>query len=236
MRSAWSLTRAGQRRAGEGPSLLQCVSRVTRFPMTGKGVRMKRIARCIVFFLLAAVAISPATAAIYMKYDGIDGDVTAVGHENWIEILSFSWGVTNDGSGSQANDVSVQQTLNKASPKLLQAALSGSPIEWALMDFVNPNTLDPSTPYLQYKFEDVLISGYSISSGGDLPTESLSLNFTKITFSHRPIGDDGRLGDPVTGGWDFSAGAIPEPSTWVLLAAGLALVVVGRNRMQRRPA
>ncbi len=30
---------------------------------------------------------------IYLKYDGIDGDVTAEGHEKWIELNSFQWGV-----------------------------------------------------------------------------------------------------------------------------------------------
>ncbi len=33
---------------------------------------------------------------IFMKYDGIDGDVTAAGHEKWIEL---SGGPTGGGSG-----------------------------------------------------------------------------------------------------------------------------------------
>ena len=28
---------------------------------------------------------------IYMNYDGIPGDVTSAGHEQWIELSSFQW-------------------------------------------------------------------------------------------------------------------------------------------------
>lgn len=34
-----------------------------------------------------------------------------------------------------------------------------------------------STPYLSYKFKNVYFTGYSVSSGGDLPTESISINY-----------------------------------------------------------
>ena len=34
--------------------------------------------------------------------------------------------------------------------------------------------------YLTFELEDTMISGYSISSGGDRPSESLSLNFNAI--------------------------------------------------------
>ena len=34
--------------------------------------------------------------------------------------------------------------------------------------------------YLQVDLKEVLISGYSVSSGGDTPSESLSLNFSNV--------------------------------------------------------
>ena len=30
---------------------------------------------------------------IYVKYGAIEGDVTATGHESWIEVNSVQWGV-----------------------------------------------------------------------------------------------------------------------------------------------
>src|SRR4030095_3819031 len=48
--------------------------------------------------------------------------------------------------------------------------------------FVNLNK-DKAQTYLQFKLDNTLISSYSMSSGGDRPSESLSLNFTKISIS-----------------------------------------------------
>ncbi|MGQ3673891.1 type VI secretion system tube protein Hcp, partial [Xanthobacter sp. TB0139] len=31
--------------------------------------------------------------AIYLKFDGIDGEATQDDHKKWIDVLSLSWGV-----------------------------------------------------------------------------------------------------------------------------------------------
>ena len=40
--------------------------------------------------------------------------------------------------------------------------------------------------FLQYTLTNVMISAYHVSSGGDRPTESLTLNFTKIEMQAAP--------------------------------------------------
>ena len=42
--------------------------------------------------------------------------------------------------------------------------------------------------YLSIELENAMISNYSVSSGGDRPTESLALNFTKITYNNTSMG------------------------------------------------
>jgi type VI secretion system secreted protein Hcp len=53
---------------------------------------------------------------------------------------------------------------------------------------------------MAYKLTDVMVSSYSISSGGDRPMESLSLNFTKIEFkaTQRDKANKGAGGASVT--------------------------------------
>ena len=198
---------------------------------------MKRIALCSLWLALAASAAGPATAAIsdpiYMKYDGVDGEVTVQGHEKWIELTSFQWGVSNTSGHATPSELVVTSFLSAASPKLFIAAVNGTPFPSATIDFVGP--ADPVKPYLQYVLEDALISSYSVSSGGDRPLESLSLNFDKIKFAYSPLDETGKLGNPITAEWTIHSAAVPEPSTWMLLAAGLALVAVGGNRMHRKP-
>ena len=47
--------------------------------------------------------------AIYMKVDGIKGDVTEAGHADWIEINSFQWGVGR-GIGSPKSSASDRES------------------------------------------------------------------------------------------------------------------------------
>lgn len=131
---------------------------------------------------------------IYMKIDGIDGPVTAAGHEKWFDCNSFQFGVgrgiqsptgrsaNRETSAPSVSEIVVTKMLDDSTAKLFQDAAWGEgkkvQIHFAKTDkdkFVN---------YLEYELENTLISGYSISSGGEGPTESLSLNFTKITMSY----------------------------------------------------
>jgi hypothetical protein len=87
--------------------------------------------------LLAALVVSNVNAAFdaFLKIDGIDGEATATGHEDQIEILSFSWGVSNPsalaqhgGSGSGGPvllPVTMAKRIDKATPKLMRAAVAG---------------------------------------------------------------------------------------------------------------
>jgi type VI secretion system secreted protein Hcp len=40
--------------------------------------------------------------------------------------------------------------------------------------------------YLTFTLTNTMISGFSVSSGGDRPSESLSLNFSKIEYKNIP--------------------------------------------------
>ena len=57
--------------------------------------------------------------------------------------------------------------------------------------------------FLSYELTDCGLSGYSVSSGGDMPSESLSLNFAKISWTLTPVKSDGS-GTPVTQGYDLT--------------------------------
>jgi type VI secretion system secreted protein Hcp len=129
---------------------------------------------------------------IYMKFEGIDGDATAEGHEKWIELNSFQWGVgrgissptgggaDRESSAPSVSEVVITKVQDVATTKLLDEALQGEgkPVQ---IDFCKTDKGKLET-YMAYKLTDTMISGYSVSSGGDRPTESISLNFTKVEF------------------------------------------------------
>jgi len=215
---------------------------------------MRRLLLCIALLAASVLASGPAAAAIdiYGKFTGIDGESTTQGHEKWIEVLSYSWGVSNPVSigspgagGGKPNfqDFSFTKFVDKASPVLFFDLAGGKMIDEALFDVVRSGP-DPFT-FLKYKFSDVLLSSYSVggSSGGDAPTESLSFVFGKIEMTFIPQLENGKPGTPITALWDVKlnkgdliAGPVPEPSTWAMLLAGLAFVAFRGRKMVRARA
>ena len=57
--------------------------------------------------------------------------------------------------------------------------------------------------FLTYEMENTGLSHYSLSSGGDMPMESLSLNFTKISETFMGT-DPATQGSPETVGYDLT--------------------------------
>jgi type VI secretion system secreted protein Hcp len=152
--------------------------------------------------------------AIYMNFDGIQGDVTETSHTSWIELHSFQWGVGRGISspvGSSAerestapsiSEVVVSKENDIATGKLMQEALSGNG-KTVKIDFTRTYK-DQQDIYLSLELTNTIISGYSHSSSADRPTESLSLNFTKVQFSTKQMKPDGTQGDPDHVTYDLS--------------------------------
>ncbi|MDD2860545.1 MAG: type VI secretion system tube protein Hcp [Acidiphilium sp.] len=144
--------------------------------------------------------------AVYMKYAAINGDVTTEGFTNYIELSSVQWGVgrgvamqSGSGEGRESSlpslsEVTITKDYDISSPDLLKEALSGGAKDVDIV-FVRTNKAGSgSDKYLEVKMKDVIMSGLSMSSGGEKPNESLSLNYSSISFVSIPMKDDGSAG------------------------------------------
>ncbi len=152
---------------------------------------------------------------IYMNYEGIKGDVTESGHKDWIEVNSFQWGVgraigspTGRGMNREAaapsvSEIVVTKPLDKSSNALLREALQGAGKK-VTINFCKTEANKLET-YLEIKLENVLISGFSESSGGDRPSESISLNFTKVEYAQLTGDVTGKLGAANRVSYDLAA-------------------------------
>lgn len=151
---------------------------------------------------------------IYMQYDGIDGDVTAAGHEKWIELHSCQMGVSRhitnpsgrgvdrEASAPAVSEIVVTKNTDAASTNLFRAALWGEG-KTVKIDFCKTDK-DKQEAYLQLELENTLVSNYSVSSGGDRPMESLSMNYTKITYNNIGMGAANDTGNPDRAEWDLA--------------------------------
>ena len=153
-------------------------------------------------------------ADMFLKLDGIDGESTDDSHVKWIEVESFSWGVTQSGTlafgggggagKAQFQDFHFVTNTSKASPLLFKSCATGEHIKEATLT-VRKSGGDRPQDYLHIKMNDVLISSYQTggSQGGGTPTDQASLNFAKIEFSYQPQKPDGSLDSAVLAKWDL---------------------------------
>ncbi len=157
---------------------------------------------------------------IYMQIDGIKGSVTETKHKDWIQLNSFQWGVgraisspvgnTSDreSSAPSLSEISVTKELDIASVGLFHMSLGGAEGKDVTLDFVQTGTKEAGRVYLQLKLSQVLISGYSVSSGGDRPSESVSLNYTKIHEEYTPAPAENKPGTSTKAEYDLSKGEV----------------------------
>jgi type VI secretion system secreted protein Hcp len=153
----------------------------------------------------------------FLKIDGIDGESTDDRHKGEIEIESFSWGESNFGSAASGgggagagkvsmNDFHFVMRLSKASPKLFLACASGEHLTEAQLTVGRAG--GDQIDYLYWKLSDCLVTSYQTgasSAGADtVPTDSFSLNFSKIEISYKEQKADGSLGTEHRAGWDLS--------------------------------
>lgn len=154
--------------------------------------------------------------AIYMQMDKIKGNVTAEGHKEWIELSSFQMGVgraistavgkakDREASAPSISEITVSKIMDESSPFLFQEATVGQ-AKKVTIDFVTTGASKIET-YLQYVLENCMVSGYSISSGGDRPSETVSLSFTKITSNYMVYDDSGKQTSKFPAGYDLELG------------------------------
>lgn len=155
------------------------------------------------------------SGAIFLKVDGIEGESQFKGHENEIDVLSWSWGVsqtgtTHVGGGSGAGkanvgDLSIQHSVDKASPNLLQYCFLGKHIPSAVLTQRKAGG-DKSLDFLTIKMKDLIIS--SVNAGGsdgsgERPTESLSLNFAEVSVIYKEQDEKGGEKKAVTVGFNI---------------------------------
>ncbi|MCA9263601.1 MAG: type VI secretion system tube protein Hcp [Planctomycetales bacterium] len=153
---------------------------------------------------------------ILLKFEKeIKGSSKVAGHENWICCDSFQLGVgrsistsgggnDRDTSNPSFSEVTINKSTDIASSDLFIQAVCGTSLGKAEIHFGQTGGKSGDQVYLKYELEDPIVSSYSLSSGGERPTESFSLNFTKITKQYDAFdGEKKKTGTPRK--WDLMA-------------------------------
>ena len=148
------------------------------------------------------------------------GESPAVGHEDWIELLSWSWGVTapassggpgggvGGGGGAGRPDPSAlvwEHFFDAASTKLLGFVASGRRIPKAELHV----TRGGRDAWLVVKMTDVTITSVVTSGSAEGEVEqTVGMEFRTVRFEYRRQRPDGSLGAPATFDWDIRQGTV----------------------------
>ncbi|MGJ8640756.1 MAG: Hcp family type VI secretion system effector [Opitutaceae bacterium] len=136
---------------------------------------------------------------IFIEIDGIKGESTDDKHKDWIEVLSYSTGVSQAISGTRSTggagsagrcdhqDFTITKQLDKASPHLVLACCTGKHIAKIVISVCNAS--GAKNEMMNYTLKDVLISSISTGggAGGESPTESVSLNYGEIEWTYTQL-------------------------------------------------
>jgi type VI secretion system secreted protein Hcp len=137
---------------------------------------------------------------IFAKIGDIKGESLDDKHKDQIEILSWSWGLTNAGSISGGgagkasfHDFSFVHNIDKASPVLMQACATGVHLKEATI--THRKAGKGQQEFMIFKMSEVMITGVThggSSADGGHP-ENVSLVFAKVDLEYKPQKADGSL-------------------------------------------
>ncbi|TLX69458.1 MAG: type VI secretion system tube protein Hcp [Thaumarchaeota archaeon] len=153
---------------------------------------------------------------MFLHVEGIPGESTDRQHAGEIDVLSYSWGVSNTvgssstggaGAGKASFDVfTFTHKVDKASPLLFVHAAKGEHIKD--VTFTARKAGGDPFEFLTIKLSDVIVSSVKQGSNGEYPTESVSFNYGKIEIEYKTQNSDGTSGSPILGGWDLTLNAV----------------------------
>jgi len=151
----------------------------------------------------------------FLKIDNIPGESMDKTHKGEIEIESWSWGATQTGTASRGgglgagkvemSDFSLVKNVDKASPSLMLACAQGDHIKSASL--VCRKAGKEQQEYLKITFSDLMVSSFHTdgSSGSPLPSEQVSLNFSKVEYEYKEQKADGSLGGAIKKFYDLKS-------------------------------
>ena len=138
---------------------------------------------------------------VFLKLGDIKGESTDAKHPDEIDVLSWSWGVSQPGTAASGggagagkvsfSDLNFTHNVDKASPLLMKACATGQHVKEATL--VSRKAGKGQQEYLIIKMSDILVTGVQPSSAGEHPMENVSIRFAKIDLEYKPQKADASL-------------------------------------------
>jgi type VI secretion system secreted protein Hcp len=151
---------------------------------------------------------------MFIKIGDLKGESVDKTHANTIDVLAWSWGMSNSGSthmgtGSGAGKVAVQDLsftkwIDVSTPELLLAACNGKHFPTAKLTVRKAG--ETPLEYLIITMEDLIVTSVSTggSGGEDRLTENVTLNFARVKVDYTQQLATGAEGAKPKMGWNIA--------------------------------
>src|SRR5215467_11230639 len=152
-------------------------------------------------------------ADVFLKLGDIKGESSDDKHKGEIDVLAWSWGVSNAASMATGgggglgkasfHDLTITHYIDKASPNLLKMCATGEHIKEATL--TQRKQGKGQQEYLLIKLTDVMVSSVQDGGTGDQLTENFTLAFAKVDLEYKPQKADGSLDAGIHFKYDIKA-------------------------------
>jgi type VI secretion system secreted protein Hcp len=150
---------------------------------------------------------------MFVKIDDINGESIDSDHKDWIDVVSWTWGMTQSGnahlgSGTgtgkvSVRDVSFTKYVDSATPILIKYCCKGKYFSKAQLVVCKAG--NKTLPYLTLTMTEGLISSFTNGGAGqdERLVESVSLNFKAFKLDYVPQ-KAGSGGGSIPAAWDIA--------------------------------
>ena len=152
---------------------------------------------------------------MFLDLGPVKGESRDKVHAGKIDILAWSWGVTNSGSGhvgggigsgkADFQDIAITKHVDLSSSELLQSVSLGKHFPEAKI-IVRKAGGDAKLEYYSITLKEVMVTSYQTGGSGaeDRLTESLTLSFASVEVKYQAQDARGRGSDEDTFRFDVS--------------------------------
>lgn len=152
---------------------------------------------------------------MFLELEGVKGESLDKHHKGKIDILAWSWGLTNTGTFHQGHgggagkanfqNLGIKKYIDAATPDLMRSCASGKHFEKGKV--IVRKAGEHPLEYLVIDLENVFVASYGTGgkSADERLTEDINLNFAKVKVEYVTQTDKGGKGAPHAFTWNISA-------------------------------
>ena len=168
-------------------------------------------------FISLTLASSSAFGALFLNFDGVEGDSQDAEHDKWIDILTVNWNISvnvSPAGGAQKeaskpvfSDITWTQEQDKSFPALFSRISEGTIIKSAEIDFTTSGDKGQRV-FFELDFDDVILTSLSLSAdANNLPAITGSFTYSKVEVTFIPQDNKGGNLSPISAEYDLATNA-----------------------------